>query len=119
MSVVSYYNAAISTPTVSYKYDPNYSRITSMTDGTGTTHYTYGSINPTPILGAGGIMTAEDALEFFLAGANAVAIGVANLIHPTAIARIGGDLAKALPLLGAASLRDLIGAAQRAQKEDG
>jgi dihydroorotate dehydrogenase (NAD+) catalytic subunit len=37
-----------------------------------------------PIIGMGGIMSAEDALEFICAGASAVAIGTANFIHPTA-----------------------------------
>jgi dihydroorotate dehydrogenase (NAD+) catalytic subunit len=37
-----------------------------------------------PIIGMGGIMNAEDALEFILAGASAVAVGTANFIHPSA-----------------------------------
>ncbi|WP_206459583.1 dihydroorotate dehydrogenase [Anaerovorax sp. IOR16] len=37
-----------------------------------------------PIIGLGGIMTGEDAAEFLMAGANAVAIGTAALINPTA-----------------------------------
>ena len=35
-----------------------------------------------PLIGMGGIMTAEDALEFILAGATAVSIGTANFINP-------------------------------------
>ncbi len=35
-----------------------------------------------PVIGIGGIMTTEDAIEFFLAGASAVAIGTANLVNP-------------------------------------
>ena len=35
-----------------------------------------------PIIGMGGIMCAEDAIEFMLAGASAVAVGTANLVHP-------------------------------------
>ncbi|MDF2566114.1 MAG: Dihydroorotate dehydrogenase [Massilibacillus sp.] len=38
-----------------------------------------------PIIGMGGIMTAEDAIEFFLAGASAVAIGTANFVNPSAV----------------------------------
>ena len=34
-------NAAVATPAVSYTYDPVYPRVTTMTDGTGTTSYTY------------------------------------------------------------------------------
>ena len=37
-----------------------------------------------PIIGMGGIMTSEDALEFLIAGATAVAVGTANFISPTA-----------------------------------
>lgn len=35
-----------------------------------------------PIIGQGGIMCAEDAIEFMLAGASAVAVGTANFVHP-------------------------------------
>lgn len=37
-----------------------------------------------PIIGMGGIMTAEDAVEFLIAGASAVAVGTANFVRPTA-----------------------------------
>ena len=37
-----------------------------------------------PIIGMGGITTAEDALEFIMAGATAVSVGTANFINPTA-----------------------------------
>ena len=37
-----------------------------------------------PILGLGGIMTGEDAAEFLMAGADAVAVGTAALVNPTA-----------------------------------
>jgi dihydroorotate dehydrogenase (NAD+) catalytic subunit len=45
-----------------------------------------------PVIGSGGIMTGEDALEFFVAGASAVAVGIANTIHPTAIERITSEI---------------------------
>ncbi len=45
-----------------------------------------------PIIGMGGIMTGEDALEFFIAGASAVAVGIANTIHPTAVERITSEV---------------------------
>jgi dihydroorotate dehydrogenase (NAD+) catalytic subunit len=41
-----------------------------------------------PIIGLGGIMTGEDAIEFIMAGANAVAVGTANLLDPTATIKI-------------------------------
>ncbi|MDR2163402.1 MAG: dihydroorotate dehydrogenase [Clostridiales Family XIII bacterium] len=46
-----------------------------------------------PIIGMGGIMTGEDALEFLLAGASAVAVGTAALIDPAAPARVARELA--------------------------
>ena len=47
-----------------------------------------------PIIGCGGIMTAEDVIEFMIAGASAVEIGTANLIHPQAGLTITEDLEK-------------------------
>jgi dihydroorotate dehydrogenase (NAD+) catalytic subunit len=41
-----------------------------------------------PIIGMGGIMNAEDALEFIIAGATAVAVGTANLVNPKASVEI-------------------------------
>ena len=41
-----------------------------------------------PVIGMGGIMTAEDAVEFFLAGASAVAVGTANFCDPAATRNI-------------------------------
>ena len=53
LASVSYPNAIVPTPTVAYTYDPDYNRILTMQDGTGTTLYTYNPITPTPVLGAG------------------------------------------------------------------
>jgi dihydroorotate dehydrogenase (NAD+) catalytic subunit len=41
-----------------------------------------------PVIGIGGIMTAEDALEFIIAGAAAVQVGTANFINPKATMEI-------------------------------
>ncbi|MCR5558747.1 MAG: nitronate monooxygenase, partial [Schwartzia sp.] len=41
-----------------------------------------------PIIGQGGISTAEDAIEFFLAGASAVSVGTANFVDPYATTKI-------------------------------
>lgn len=41
-----------------------------------------------PVIGVGGIMTAEDALEFLLVGAQAVQVGTANLVNPSSMAEI-------------------------------
>ena len=53
ISSIAYANATVATPPVSMTYDPNYARPTSMTDGTGTTLYTYNPITIPPGLGAG------------------------------------------------------------------
>jgi dihydroorotate dehydrogenase (NAD+) catalytic subunit len=45
-----------------------------------------------PIIGMGGIMTGEDAIEFMMAGANAVAVGTANLLTPTATMNILSEM---------------------------
>lgn len=62
-----------------------------------------------PILGMGGIATAEDALEFILAGASAVAVGTANFVNPRATADVIGGLECFLADQGVADIRDLIG----------
>lgn len=41
-----------------------------------------------PVIGMGGIMTGEDAIEFMMAGANAIAVGTANLLDPAATMKI-------------------------------
>jgi dihydroorotate dehydrogenase (NAD+) catalytic subunit len=64
-----------------------------------------------PLLGAGGIMTAEDALEFLLAGASAVAVGTASLVHPAAIALLAADLTAYLASEGHSSLHAFLHAA--------
>jgi dihydroorotate dehydrogenase (NAD+) catalytic subunit len=46
-----------------------------------------------PVIGMGGIMTGEDALEFLMAGATAVAVGTASLTDPSAPVRIARELA--------------------------
>ena len=62
-----------------------------------------------PIIGMGGIMTAEDAVEFLYAGASAVAVGTANFIDPLACPRIIRELPAVMEQLGAESIQDLIG----------
>jgi dihydroorotate dehydrogenase (NAD+) catalytic subunit len=47
-----------------------------------------------PVIGMGGIMCAEDAVEFMLAGASAVAVGTANFVDPTVTMRIIDGLAE-------------------------
>ena len=53
LASVSYGNAAVATPSVSFTYDQHYQRPISMTDGIGTTTYEYNPITTTAVLGAG------------------------------------------------------------------
>ena len=47
-----------------------------------------------PIIGMGGIATAEDALEFIMAGATAVSVGTANFFNPYATVEIAEEIEK-------------------------
>ncbi len=62
-----------------------------------------------PVVGMGGITTVEDALEFIIAGARAVAIGTANFIEPRTCINIIEGLEKYLKENNIADIRELIG----------
>lgn len=64
-----------------------------------------------PIVGQGGIETATDALEFFLAGATAVGIGTANFTDPRVPERIASELSAYLRRRGLGGIGDLVGKA--------
>lgn len=64
-----------------------------------------------PIVGMGGISTADDVLEFMLAGAAAVEVGAANLIDPYACKKIIEDLPRAMEKYGINNLSKIIGGA--------
>ena len=64
-----------------------------------------------PIIGMGGISTAEDVIEMMLAGATAVQVGAANLVEPFACKNIINDLPKVMEKYGIDSLSDIIGGA--------
>lgn len=65
-----------------------------------------------PIIGVGGVFTAEDALEFILAGATAVQVGSASLADPWASFKILEGMQAWLGELGIADISDLIGAVE-------
>ena len=65
-----------------------------------------------PIFGLGGITTAEDAVEFLLAGATAVQIGTASYADPRAVQRIAESLERWCVRHRVAKVKDLIGAVQ-------
>lgn len=62
-----------------------------------------------PVVGLGGIMTAEDAIEFFMAGATAIEVGTANFIDPTATIKIRDGISTWLDRHGCKSLSEIIG----------
>jgi dihydroorotate dehydrogenase (NAD+) catalytic subunit len=62
-----------------------------------------------PIIGVGGIMTIDDCMEFFVAGASAVQIGTASFAEPIVSARLLDELPGAVAEAGAASLAALVG----------
>ena len=64
-----------------------------------------------PIIGLGGISTAEDVIEMMLAGATAVEVGTANLTEPFACKRIIEDLPRVMEKYGIDSLEEIIGGA--------
>ena len=63
-----------------------------------------------PIIGMGGIMTAEDALEFILAGATAVSVGTANFVNPYATTEIIAGIEDYMVKYQVEDLSELIGA---------
>ena len=62
-----------------------------------------------PVVGMGGVSTAEDVIEMMLAGATAVEVGAANLIDPFASKRIVEDLPAVMKKYGITDLSDIIG----------
>ncbi len=62
-----------------------------------------------PVIGLGGIMTAEDAIEFFMAGASAIEIGTANFIDPHATIKVRDGINTWLDNHGCKSLSEIVG----------
>lgn len=63
-----------------------------------------------PVVGLGGIVTAEDALEFLLVGASAVQVGTASFMRPDAAFALAAGLPAACARAGASSPAELVGA---------
>ena len=64
-----------------------------------------------PVIGLGGVSSAEDVIEMMLAGATAVQVGAANLVDPYACKTIIEDLPKVMEKLNIRSLEEIIGGA--------
>ena len=64
-----------------------------------------------PVVGMGGVSSAEDVIEMMLAGATAVQVGAANLVDPWACPKIIAELPEVMEQYGITSLNDIIGGA--------
>ncbi|MBO4818826.1 MAG: dihydroorotate dehydrogenase [Firmicutes bacterium] len=64
-----------------------------------------------PVVGLGGVSSAEDVIEMMMAGASAVQVGAANLIDPFVCKNIIEDLPELMDRLGIKNIKDIIGAA--------
>ena len=62
-----------------------------------------------PVVGLGGIMTAEDAIEFLMCGATAIEIGTANFIDPAVTVKVRDGISDWLDRHGCRSVQDIIG----------
>lgn len=62
-----------------------------------------------PVVGLGGICTAEDAIEFLMAGATAIEIGTANFLDPTVTVKVKNGINDWLDAHGCASVQEIIG----------
>jgi dihydroorotate dehydrogenase (NAD+) catalytic subunit len=65
-----------------------------------------------PVIGCGGIVNAEDAIEFLMAGASAVQVGTVNMINPAAALEIIDGITRFLDKKGYKSLKDIVGIAR-------
>ena len=63
-----------------------------------------------PVIGMGGIATAEDAIEFLLAGATAVSVGAVNFMNPYATVEIIEGIEQYMTKYGIEDIQELIGA---------
>ena len=62
-----------------------------------------------PVVGLGGIMTAEDAIEFFMAGATAIEIGTANFIDPAVTIKVRDGINRWLDQHGCQNVKEIVG----------
>lgn len=74
--------------------------------------YQVASAVSVPVIGMGGVSTADDVIEMMLAGATAVEVGAANLVEPFACKDIIDSLPEAMQKYGINNLNEIIGGAQ-------
>ena len=71
-----------------------------------------------PIVGCGGIMNAEDVIEYMLAGATAAQVGTATFLYPTAMISILDDLTRFCDRHGMSRVTDLVGAMETEEADE-
>lgn len=64
---------------------------------------------PIPVIGVGGIMNADDAISFFMAGARAIQIGSATFVDPYTIPKVIAEINRYLDRCGQKTLREITG----------
>ena len=75
-------------------------------------YYVYNAVK-IPIVGMGGVSTAEDAIELMMAGAKAVAVGTANFTNPLATQEIISGLTAYLEKNNIADVNEIVGMANK------
>jgi dihydroorotate dehydrogenase (NAD+) catalytic subunit len=70
-----------------------------------------------PVIGMGGIATAEDVLEFLIAGASAVQVGTANFVDPFIWSKLEHGLRQYMQRHGVARVADLVGTLDTSTRE--
>jgi dihydroorotate dehydrogenase (NAD+) catalytic subunit len=71
-----------------------------------------------PVIGCGGISTAEDAAEYMIAGATAVQVGTATFLHPGAMEAVIDGLSRFCTARGIARVAELTGALKREETDE-
>lgn len=71
--------------------------------------YQVRQVSALPIIGCGGVMNGEDAIEMILAGASAVQVGTASFIQPTAMLDILEEIKQYMRTYGIANIKSLVG----------
>lgn len=74
--------------------------------------YQVAQVTELPIIGMGGVMNAEDAIELMLAGATAVSVGTANFTNPTVTAEIVDGIEEYMAEQGLWDINEIIGAVE-------
>lgn len=72
-----------------------------------------------PVVGIGGVASAQDALEYMVAGAGAVQVGTANFVDPTVCVGIVEEMPRLLEEVGIRNVRDIVGTLEMPARRPG